>query len=179
MTKRGGTILAAGLGAVFLLGAIFLVVPNSLGHALTKEIKSRGYIAYTPEEAVDLAYNRCSTCHSEERMLKYCTRCGPPFIVVAHFMKKYVEITNAGNSHIDLRQFSDAEISVIVQAWNALIGNWEGDWPKEDLRKLLDDDEALLALLDLPVDQRPIETALKDKHAPGSYQRYDLGVAEN
>ncbi len=179
VTKSGWPIIATGVGAVLIIGTVLLLVPNSLGHAFTREIKSRGYLAYTPEEAIDLAYSRCSTCHSEEKMLKYCTRCGPPFIVVAHFMKKYVDITNTRNSHIDLPQFSDAEISAIVQTWNALIGNWEDDWPKEDLRKLLDNDQALIDLLDLPLDQRPIETALKDKHAPGSYQRYDVGVVEN
>ncbi len=176
--KRGLTVTVALFVAVFSMGAALLLVPNSLGRAFISEIKVRGYLAYTPQEAIDLAYNRCSTCHSEEKMLKYCSRCGPPFIVVTHFMKKYTEITNARNPHINLPQFSDAEISAITQTWNALIGNWESDWPKKDLRKLLGNDYALIDLLDIPPHQRPIEAALKDKRAPGSYQRYDSAAGE-
>ncbi|MCP5074906.1 MAG: hypothetical protein GY947_16650 [Rhodobacteraceae bacterium] len=165
-------MLAAVLGAA----ASTLLVPNSLGRAFIKEAKALGYIAYTPEEATALAYERCSTCHSEEKMLKYCSRCGPPFIVVVHFMKKYTEITNAGNQGFKLQQFRDAEVVAIAQAWNALIGNWESDWPKDDLRKLLSKDQALIDLLATPVEQRPIEAALKDKRAPGSYRRFGLGT---
>ena len=177
--KRGWTIIAILFVAVCSFGALLLFVPNSLGSALIKEIKAKGYIAYTPQEAIELAYNRCSTCHSEEKMLKYCSRCGPPFIVVTHFMKKYTEITNARNLDINLPQFSDAEISAITQTWNALIGNWESDWPIEDLRKLLGNDHALIELLELPPEQRPIEAALKHKRAPGAYRRYDLEAGKN
>ncbi len=173
--RKGSIVIVALFVAVLGTGSLLLLIPNSLGHALINEAKAMGYISFTPEEAVELAYNRCSTCHSEEKMLKYCSRCGPPFIVVAHFMKKYTEITNARNNGLHLRQFSDAEISAIAQTWNALIGNWESDWPKKDLRKLLGEDQALIDLLELPVEQRPIEAALKGKHAPGSYRRFDEG----
>ena len=176
---KGWIVTAALLAAILGATALIVIVPNSLGRALIKEAKASGYIAYTPEEAIALAYERCSTCHSEEKMLKYCSRCGPPFIVVAHFMKKYTEITNAQNKHINLEQFSDAEIVAIAQAWNALIGNWESDWPERDLRKLLAKDRALIDLLALPVEQRPIEAALRDKRAPGSYRRYGLGTSDN
>ena len=176
---RKGWIITVVLFAAVLGAAVLIVfVPNVLGREIIKEAKAMGYIAYTPEEAVALAYERCSTCHSEEKMLRYCSRCGPPFIVVAHFMKKYTEITNAQNSGIKLKQFSDAEIVAIAQAWNALIGNWESDWPEKDLRKLLDQDQALIDLLATPVEKRPIEMALKGKHAPGSYQRYGLGTSD-
>jgi hypothetical protein len=150
---------------VALMGAtaLILFVPNSLGKAIISEAKATGYIDYTPEEAIALAYERCSTCHTEQKMLRYCSRCGPPFIVVVHFMKKYTEITNA-------------EVVAIAQAWNALIGNWESDWPEKDLRKLLDKDKALIDLLATPAAQRPIEAALKGKHASGSYRRYGLGL---
>ncbi|MCP4315438.1 MAG: hypothetical protein GY789_05265 [Hyphomicrobiales bacterium] len=172
-------IITAASPVVFLgvLALIFLV-PNPVGREFIKEAKALGYIVYTPDEAVALAYERCSTCHSEEKMLKYCSRCGPPFIVVTHFMKKYTEITNARNKDLNLRQFSDAEIVAITQAWNALIGNWESDWPEEDLRKLLNRDQALIDLLATPVEQRPIEDALKNTRAPGSYRRYDLGTSD-
>ncbi len=173
--RRNWTITAL-LAAVLGAAASTLLVPNSLGRAFIKEAKALGYIAYTPEEAIALAYERCSTCHSEEKMLKYCSRCGPPFIVVVHFMKKYTEITNAGNRGLKLQQFSDAEVVAIAQAWNALIGNWESDWPKDDLQKLLNKDQALIDLLSTPVEQRPIEAALEDKRAPGSYRRYGLGT---
>ncbi len=174
--KKGRIITAALLAAVLATAAFIFLVPNSLGKAFIKEAKSMGFIGYTPEEAIALAYERCSTCHSEEKMLKYCSRCGPPFIVVAHFMKKYTDITNARNKGHELQQFSDAEIVAIAQAWNALIGNWESDWPKEDLRRLLDKDLALINLLMTPVEQRPIEAALKNKRAPGSYRRFGLGT---
>ena len=174
--RKGWIITVALFVAVLVTAALVVLVPNSLGKAFIKEAKAMGYIAYTPDEAIKLAYERCSTCHSEEKMLKYCTRCGPPFIVVAHFMKKYTEITNAQNKDLNLKQFSDAEIVAIAQARNALIGNWESDWPEKDLRKLLDKDKALIDLLATPVTKRPIEAALKDKRAPGAYKRYGLGT---
>ena len=174
--RKGWIITAVLLAAVLGAAALIVLVPNSLGTAFIKEAKAMGYIAYTPDEAIALAYERCSTCHSEEKMLKYCSRCGPPFVVVAHFMKKYTEITNAQNEHLDLEQFSDAEIVAIAQAWNALIGNWESDWPEKDLRKLLDRDQALIDLLATPIEKRPIEAALRNKQAPGAYKRYGLGT---
>jgi len=176
--KKGWIVTTTFLAAVLGTAALILIVPNSLGRAFIKEAKAMGYIAFSPEEATTLAYERCSTCHSEEKMLKYCSRCGPPFIVVAHFMKKYTEITNAQNKDLNLKQFSDAEIVAIAQAWNAMIGNWESDWPEKDLRKLLGEDQALIDLLVTPAEQRPIEAALKDKRAPGSYQRYGLGTSD-
>ncbi len=174
--RKVWVITAALIVALMGATALILFVPNSLGKAIITEAKATGYIDYTPEEAIALAYERCSTCHTEQKMLKYCSRCGPPFIVVVHFMKKYTEITNAQNKGLDLKQFSDAEVVAIAQAWNALIGNWESDWPEKDLRKLLDKDKALTNLLATPAAQRPIEAALKDKHASGSYRRYGLGL---
>lgn len=176
--RNGSIITAALLVAVLSAVALIVLVPNSLGRAIIEEAKAMGYIAYTPEEAITLAYERCTTCHTEEKMLKYCSRCGPPFIVVAHFMKKYVEINNARNKDLNLKPFSDAEIVAIAQAWNALIGNWESDWREKDLRKLLDKDHALIDLLSTPSEQRPIEAALKNKRAPGSYRRYGLGTSD-
>jgi hypothetical protein len=176
--RKGWIITATLVAAVLSAAAVILFVPNPLGGAIITEAKAMGYIAYTPDEAIALAYQRCSTCHTEEKMLKYCSRCGPPFIVVAHFMKKYTEITNAQNNAVNLKQFRDAEIVAIAQAWNALIGNWESDWPEKDLRKLLGKDQALIDLLATPAGQRPIEAALKNKLAPGSYRRYGLGTSD-
>jgi hypothetical protein len=83
-------------------------------------------------------------------------------------MKKYVELSNIQGKEI--RQFSDAELVAITQVWNGLVGNWEGDWPRKDIRKLLGSDRALLDLLETPVEERPIEVVLQDKVAPGSYK---------
>lgn len=145
-----------------------LVIPNPLGGKILEEAKYRGYVAYTPDEAVTMAYTRCTTCHDAEKMLKYCARCGPPFIVVSQSMKKYVEILNKQGG--DFKPFSDAETVAITQAWNALVGNWEPDWGLKDVKTLLQGDVALIRLAETPVEERPIEQALKDKRAPGAYR---------
>lgn len=163
------TLWIVGLPVAALVVAIgVLALPNPLGAKVLAEAKYRGYLAYTPEEAVTIAYTRCSTCHGAEKMLKYCARCGPPFIVVAHSMKKYVELMNQKQQ--SFRPFSDAEAVAIAQAWNGLIGNWEAGWGEKNLRKLLQGDAALIRLLETPPEQRPIETALKGKSAPGAYK---------
>ena len=153
---------------IIILTGLLLVIPNALGEEILKQARIRGYLPYTPEAAVTLAYSRCTGCHEEEKIVKYCPRCGPPFIVAIHFMKKYIELSNIQG--IEIRQFSDAELVAITQVWNGLVGNWEGDWPRKDIRKLLDGDRALLDLFETPVAERPIEVVLQDKVAPGSYK---------
>lgn len=150
--------------SVAVSGAWLFVPLEQLGQAA----KSRGYLAYTPDEAITLAYERCGSCHGIEKVLLYCSRCGPPFIVATHYMKKYVELANLDGNTVEA--FSDAEIVAITQVWNALVGNWESDWREQDLRKLLGNDTALIELLNTPPEKRPIELALADKTAPGSYQ---------
>lgn len=159
----------AGLFLLVIVAAIGAVaIPNPLGAQILAEAKYRGYLAYTPDEAVTLAYNRCTTCHPAEKMLKYCARCGPPFVVVSHSMKKYTELMiQKGGA---FRPFSDAEVVAITQVWNGLIGNWEPDWGTKDINKLLQGDQALIRLAETPVAQRPIEMALKNKQAPGSHK---------
>ncbi|MBI3157216.1 MAG: hypothetical protein HYZ20_17690 [Burkholderiales bacterium] len=164
--KRVWWILALPL-ALVVAAVGMLVVPNPLGAKVLAEAKYRGLVAYTPDEAVTIAYTRCSGCHGAEKMLKYCARCGPPFIVVTQSMKKYVELTN--QKHETVRPFSDSEAVAITQAWNGLIGNWEAGWGEKNLRRLLQGDVALTRLLETPADARPIELALKNKSAPGSY----------
>lgn len=153
-------VIVAAIGAV--------AIPNPLGAQVLAEAKSRGYLSYTPDEAVTLAYSRCTTCHPADKMLKYCARCGPPFVVVTHSMKKYTElmIQKGGN----FKPFSDAEAIAITQVWNGLVGNWEPDWGTKDVRKLLQGDQALIRLAETPVENRPIEMALKNKQAPGSHK---------
>jgi hypothetical protein len=145
-----------------------LLVPNPLGSRVLAVAKAQGYLAYTFEEAVALAYGRCTECHGAEKILQYCSRCGPPFVVVAQAMKKYVELSNLDG--LKVKPFSDAELSAIVQVWNALVGNWEGEWRQQDIKRMLGGDSALIRLLETSRDERPIEVALRDKTAPGSYK---------
>jgi hypothetical protein len=135
---------------------------------LSQAAKAKGYLSYTPDEAVTLAYEKCSTCHDVDKVLLYCSRCGPPFIVTIHFMKKYIELANLDGEHVE--PLTDAEIVAITQVWNGLIGNWENDWRVQDMTKLLGDDQALIKLLNTPLNGRTIEMALNDKTAPGSYK---------
>lgn len=160
-------LLATALLLIVIATAV-VVIPNPLGGKIVAEAKYRGYVAYTPDEAVTMAYTRCTTCHDAEKMLKYCARCGPPFIVVSQSMKKYVEIMNEQGG--DFIPFSDAETVAITQAWNALVGNWEPDWGLKDVKTLLQGDVALTRLAETPVEERPIEAALKGKRAPGAYK---------
>ena len=145
-----------------------LLIPNPVGRQVLAEAKSKGYLSYSPEEATALAYSRCTTCHRAEKILQYCSRCGPPFVVVAHSMRKYIELSNLDSKKI--KKFSDAELIAIVQVWNALVGNWESDWRQKDIVRLLQNDDALIRLAKTPVEDRPIEVALKNSTAPGSYK---------
>lgn len=161
--------LAVGLFILVIVAAVGAVaIPNPLGAKILAEAKYRGYLPYTTDEAVTLAYNRCSTCHPAEKMLKYCARCGPPFIVVTHSMKKYTELMIQKGG--DFKPFSDSEAIAIAQVWNGLVGNWEPDWGSRDVHKLLQGDEALIRLAETPIENRPIEFALKNKQAPGSHK---------
>ena len=159
-------------GVIVLLAAIaVLLIPNSLGEQVISEAKYRGYLEYTPNEAVTLAYSRCTGCHEIEKTLKFCATCGPPFAITIHSMKKYIEVMNKNGA--DYRQFSDSELVAITQVWNALVGNWEHDFRQKDLIKMLQGDVALIKLVKTPKEERPIEAALKGKKAPGAYrERY-------
>ena len=162
-------VWAIGLLLLVIVAAIgILVIPNPLGAQALAEAKYRGYLPYTPDEAVSLAYSRCTTCHTPEKILRYCSRCGPPFIVVSHSMRKYMELANQNTQQF--KPFSDAELVAITQVWNSLIGNWEPDWGSKNLDKLLQGDQALIRLAKTPLEGRPIEKALKSKAAPGAHK---------
>lgn len=162
--------LAAGMLILVVLAAIGVIaIPNPLGAQILAEAKYRGYLAYTTDEAVSLAYTRCTACHPADKMLKYCNRCGPPFVVVTHSMKKYAELWNQKGGNF--KPFSDAEAVAITQAWNGLVGNWEPDWGTKDVKKLLQGDQALIRLAETPIEKRPIEMALKNKAAPGTIKQ--------
>jgi len=83
-------------------------------------------------------------------------------------MKKYVELTNQKGGNF--RPFSDAELVAITQAWNGLVGNWEAGWGEKNIKKLLQGDAALIHLFETPLEGRPIESALKNKSAPGAHK---------
>jgi hypothetical protein len=161
--------LIAGMLFIVLLAMVAVVaIPNPLGGQILAEAKYRGYIDYTSDEAVTLAYTRCSSCHEIEKTLKFCATCGPPFIITVHSMKKYIEVMNKNGA--DYKQLSDSELVAIAQVWNALVGNWEHDFRQKDLIKMLQGDVALIKLVKTPKEERPIEVALKGKKAPGTYR---------
>ena len=166
--KKSLSISGLLLIVIASIAVLLLIIPNPLGEEFLNQARIRGYLPYTPEAAITLAYDRCTTCHGEEKIVKYCPRCGPPFIVTVRFMRKYVELSNIQGTKI--RQFSDAELAAITQVWNGLVGNWEGDWPRKDIKKLLGNDRALIRLFETPVEERSIEVVLQNKVAPGSYK---------
>ncbi|MCF6210279.1 MAG: hypothetical protein L3K24_06340 [Gammaproteobacteria bacterium] len=154
--------------AVLVVAAGVLLIPNPVGQQVLAEAKSMGYLPYSPEEATTLAYSRCTTCHEAGKILQYCSRCGPPFVVVSHSMRKYIELNNLESETI--KNFTDAELIAITQVWNALIGNWESNWRQKDIKRLLQNDHALIRFAETPLEGRPIEAALMHKSAPGSYK---------
>lgn len=149
--------------------AVILAVIGVFWRDAVDKLKADGYMAYTPAEAEQLAYSKCSQCHNSERIAKYCLRCGPPLIVVVHNMKSLIRLEREKGRH-GLESYTDSQAVAIAQVWNALVGNWEYTWRKQDLVKLLEGDQALLKLLDTPLEQRPIEVALAGKTAPGAYK---------
>ncbi len=156
-------------GVIVALAALaVLLIPNSLGSQILAEAKYRGYLEYTPNEAVTLAYSRCTGCHEIEKTLKFCATCGPPWAITINSMKKYIEVMNKNGA--DYKQLSDSESVAITQVWNALVGNWEHDFRQKDLIKMLKGDVALIKLVKTPKEERPIEMALKGKKAPGAYR---------
>lgn len=133
-------------------------------------LKANGHLEYTSDEAVTLAYTKCATCHSIDKITKYCFRCGPPFVVVVHNMKTLIMMERGKPGKEGLPVISDAEAVAIAQVWNALIGNWEEGWRKEDLKRLMKGDEPLIELLNTPPSQRKIEQALYKKSIPGTHK---------
>lgn len=133
-------------------------------------LKSIGYLEFTPDEAVTLAYAKCGTCHSIDKITKYCFRCGPPFVVVVHNMKTFISLEKGKPGKEGLPVITDAEGVAIAQVWNALMGNWEEGWRKEDLKRLMKGDDSLIELLDTPPSQRKIEQALYKKSIPGTHK---------
>jgi len=159
--------------AKYLIASLVLLVTVLLLAWLNKdtvlsEIKARGYLEYSPDEAVTLAYSKCNGCHNSAKITNYCFRCGPPFIVVVRNMRTLLALEKGKPGREGLPDISDAEAITIVQVWNALIGNWEEGWRKEDLVKMLEGDAALIDLVNVPPSERKIEAALFGKKVPGA-----------
>ncbi len=132
------------------------------------DLKARGYLEYTTDEAVELAYDKCDRCHSIEKAVNYCPRCGPPFVIAIHNMKILIA-KGVGNPGVKgFPTISDAEAVAITEVWNGLVGNWEEGWRKDDLIKMLQGDQALIDLLEIYPQNRPIESKLFGKKAPGA-----------
>ena len=158
------------LAVVLAVSGVFLLWTGGFKDRALMFVKSKGYMEYTPAEAQEIAYTKCKQCHPIDKVAKYCMRCGPPFIIVLHNMKKLISIEKNKPGMQWISNMSDAEAVAITQVWNALVGNWEDHWREEDLVKLLEGDKTLLSLLNTPVNERDIETALKGKTAEGTYK---------
>ena len=155
-----------GVIIILLVAAIFFVAAVIGGKGAVRLLKAEGYLKYTVAEAVELAHKKCVQCHSIDKTAKYCMRCGPPFVVVVHNMRTL--IAKDKDKYRDIEDIRDGEAVAIAQVWNALVGNWEDTWRKEDLKKLLENDALLIKLVDTSVKDREIEVALKGKTAGGS-----------
>lgn len=151
---------------VLIIGAGFIVAAAFGGKSAIKFLKAEGYLEYTTQEAVELAHRKCVQCHSIDKTAKYCMRCGPPFIVVVHNMRTL--IAKNKDKYSGIEDIKDGEAVAITQVWDALVGNWEDTWRKEDLKKLLESDAVLIKLMNVPVKERKIEAALKGKTAAGA-----------
>jgi len=157
----------------YLIAVLLLVAATGLILLLSQDriagsLKSAGYLEYTPDEALEIAYGKCSGCHNTAKITNYCFRCGPPFIVVVHNMRTLIALEKGKPGKEWLKNLTDSEAVAIVQVWDALIGNWEEGWRKEDLVKMLQGDQALIDLLNIPPSERKIEAALFGRKVPGA-----------
>lgn len=157
----------------YLIVALLLLVATGLILLLLQDrivgnLKSAGYLEYTPDEAITLAYVKCRGCHNTAKITNYCFRCGPPFIVVVRNMRTLIALEKGKPGKEWLKDLTDSEAVAIVQVWDALIGNWEEGWRKEDLVKMLQGDKALIDLLNISPSDRKIEAALYGKKVPGA-----------
>lgn len=155
------------LAVILAVLGIALLLAGGSKEKVLMYMKSMGYLEYSSVEAQELAYTKCKQCHPIDKVTKYCMRCGPPFIVVTHNMKKLISIEKLKPGTEWIVNMTDAEANAITEVWNALVGNWEDTWRKKDLKKLLENDKAMLKFLDTPVKERKIETALHWKRAEG------------
>ncbi len=135
-------------------------IPNPVGKYILSQAKAQGYLQYTPAEAYELARSDCTQCHSVERIKMYCPRCGPPFISVVPHMETFIDNFRKAKPNLKFRTMTEHQAVAIVQVWNALVGNWEADFRKQDIMKLIGQYPLLKELYETPVEKRPIEYAL-------------------
>jgi len=135
-------------------------IPNPVGKFIMSQAKAQGYIAYSPTEAYQLARSTCTQCHSVERIKLYCPRCGPPFVAVVPHMQTFIDNYRKTKPKLKFHSITEPQAVAIVQVWNALVGNWESDFRKQDILKLIGQYDLLRKLYATPVDKRPIEHAL-------------------
>lgn len=159
---------------VKILVVLSILIAVAIAIILTKKseikvhLQAQGYLEYSTDEAITLAYTKCSTCHNSGKITNYCFRCGPPFIVVVHNMRKLLTIEKSKFGNALIPDITDAEAVAITEVWNALLGNWEDTWRKKDMIKMLENDSALINLLNTPLADRTLEQALSGKKAPGA-----------
>lgn len=158
--KKKLTIVVIVLAVIGIISAGVLFVPNPVGQYVISEAKASGMIAYEPAEAYTLAKRICTQCHTDERIKKYCERCGPPFIALVPHMQSFIENYKVSKPELKVENITEVQAGAIVQVWNAIIGNWEKDFREQDMLKLIGPYEHLKKLYLTPIEKRPIEMAL-------------------
>ncbi|MGK7345166.1 MAG: hypothetical protein ACNS63_05095 [Candidatus Nitrospinota bacterium M3_3B_026] len=157
MRKLGFLI---GIAAVAGVAVALVEIPNPVSGYIIKEAKANGYMEYTPVEAYKLAKRICTQCHTEERIKLYCPRCGPPFVAVVPHMQTFIDNYKRTKPNLKLQNITQHQAAAIAQVWNALVGNWEGDFREQDILKLIGHYDVLKELYKTPVEKRSIEYAL-------------------
>ncbi len=136
---------------------------NPVGNFVLSEAKAKGYMEYEPYEAYTLAHDICTQCHSTERIKLYCPRCGPPFIAVVPHMQTFIDNYKQTKPNLKFENVTEYQAVAIVQVWNALVGNWEGDFREQDILKLIGHYDILKEFYKTPVKDRHIEYALSNR----------------
>jgi len=166
---------------VLTLCAVTVIMPNPLGAKIKEQARARGYLEYSPLQAKRLAEVRCSQCHGLERIAKYCRRCGPPFAVVITNMKRWMKQSKKRHPEKHIQALTKPQQVVVVQAWNAMIGNWEKDFRRKDLVRMIGkQNKHIIALVDTPVAKRRIEQGLLHDGVKlkGSYEDKTKGLGK-
>ena len=155
--------LITGIGLIALITFILIEVPNPVSAYVISEAKANGYLEYTPVEAYKLARKICTQCHSDERIKLYCPRCGPPFVAVVPHMQTFIDNYRQTKPDLKFINITEPQAVAIVQVWNALVGNWEGDFREQDILKMIGQYELLKKLYKTPVEKRKIEASLSKR----------------
>lgn len=153
------TACAAAIAALLLVA----LTNNPVSAYVERTAKAGGYMEYSPGEAYDLAHEICTQCHGVDRIKLYCPRCGPPFIAVVPHMQTFIENFRKAKPNLSFRNITESQAAAIVQVWNALVGNWEGDFREQDILKLIGHYEKLVELYKTPVRERSVEWALSGR----------------